>query len=253
MTQTYLDKNALPKADSALNGFVLSTTKALPGTTPSEIFPVTSSLSPCEIMIKQSVVGSGPIRIPGNSDSRRYLMKVVLPVEYWPTSKIIGFLILFFNSAFSNLTFLCCYKNFEKHFPWSQNQLHPVVVNENRGICTCLLTVSVCSYIIFSTLVTLCCTLRVAESNVIQKSISNALPRLLWVKKLENSPYSASSVSPFSNSFASPILYYIKSFVNEFSTNWMKMVILAWKWPIYLEKLGYISFLLDKVLTRVRK
>ena len=37
-----------------------------------------------------SVVGSGPIRIPGKSDSRRYLMKVVLPVEYCPTSMTIG-------------------------------------------------------------------------------------------------------------------------------------------------------------------
>ena len=32
--------------------------------------------------MKQSVVGSGPILIPGNSCSRRYLIKVVLPVEY---------------------------------------------------------------------------------------------------------------------------------------------------------------------------
>ena len=91
ITATYLERNALPKAERALNGFVLSTTRALPGTTPSDILPVTSSLSPCEMMMKQSVVGSGPIRIPGNSDSRRYLMNVVLPVEYWPTSKIIGF------------------------------------------------------------------------------------------------------------------------------------------------------------------
>ncbi|KAL5009355.1 hypothetical protein ScPMuIL_014936 [Solemya velum] len=40
--------------------------------------------------MKRSVVGSGPIRIPGKSCSRRYLMKVVFPVEYWPISKIIG-------------------------------------------------------------------------------------------------------------------------------------------------------------------
>ena len=43
-----------------------------------------------EMMIKQSVVGSGPIRIPGNSDSSKYLIKVVFPVEYWPTNNIIG-------------------------------------------------------------------------------------------------------------------------------------------------------------------
>ena len=37
-----------------------------------------------------SVVGSGPILMPGKSCSSRYLMKVVLPVEYWPTSITIG-------------------------------------------------------------------------------------------------------------------------------------------------------------------
>ena len=37
-----------------------------------------------------SVVGSGPIRMPGKSCSSRYLMNVVLPVEYCPTNITIG-------------------------------------------------------------------------------------------------------------------------------------------------------------------
>ena len=39
----------------------------------------------------RSVVGSGPILIPGKSCSSRYRMKVVFPVEYCPTSITIGF------------------------------------------------------------------------------------------------------------------------------------------------------------------
>merc|ERR1719334_2687381 len=40
--------------------------------------------------MNRSVVGSGPTRIPGKSLSNKCRMKVVFPVEYWPTSKIIG-------------------------------------------------------------------------------------------------------------------------------------------------------------------
>ena len=75
-------RNALPNLESGRNCFLGSTTKALPGTTPSA--------SSCMTAINRSVVGSGPIRIPGKSCSRRYRMKVVLPVEYWPTSMTIG-------------------------------------------------------------------------------------------------------------------------------------------------------------------
>ena len=46
---------------------------------------------PYMIAWKPSVVGSGPMCMPGNSMSRRYLMNEVLPVEYWPTSSTSGF------------------------------------------------------------------------------------------------------------------------------------------------------------------
>lgn len=59
----YLLRNAFPNAFSFLKGFLGSTTKALPGTTPS--------VSPCITAMKESVVGSGPIRIPGKSCSNR--------------------------------------------------------------------------------------------------------------------------------------------------------------------------------------
>lgn len=62
---TDLFKKALPKALSFLNGFLGSTTNAFPGTIPST--------SPCITAIKESVVGSGPILIPGKSCSSRYL------------------------------------------------------------------------------------------------------------------------------------------------------------------------------------
>ena len=45
--------------------------KAFPGTIPS--------WSPCIIAINLSVVGSGPMWIPGKSRSKRYLINVVLP------------------------------------------------------------------------------------------------------------------------------------------------------------------------------
>ena len=49
--------------------------------------PSSENVSFCELKLffmvtHLSVVGSGPILIPGKSCSRRYLMKVVLPVEY---------------------------------------------------------------------------------------------------------------------------------------------------------------------------
>lgn len=62
----YLFKNAFPKRLSLRNGFLGSTTRAFPGVLPS--------VSPYMTAIKESVVGSGPIRIPGKSCSKRYLM-----------------------------------------------------------------------------------------------------------------------------------------------------------------------------------
>ncbi|TNN43166.1 hypothetical protein EYF80_046651 [Liparis tanakae] len=49
--------------DATERGFLGSTTKALPGMTPS--------VSPCITAMKESVVGSGPIRMPGKSCSNR--------------------------------------------------------------------------------------------------------------------------------------------------------------------------------------
>ena len=80
----HLLRNALPKALSFRNGFLGSTTRALPGISPS--------CSPCMTAMKESVVGSGPIRIPGKSCSIRCRIKVVFPVEYWPTKRTIGLL-----------------------------------------------------------------------------------------------------------------------------------------------------------------
>lgn len=61
----YLLRKEFPNALSFLKGFLGSTTRALPGTTPS--------FSPYITAMKPSVVGSGPIRIPGKSCSNRYL------------------------------------------------------------------------------------------------------------------------------------------------------------------------------------
>ena len=72
--QQNLFRNALPNELRVRNGLLGSTIKALPG--------MTCSLSPCITAMKLSVVGSGPMRMPGNSLSSRYRMKVVLPVEY---------------------------------------------------------------------------------------------------------------------------------------------------------------------------
>ena len=51
---------------------------------------LTCSFSPYMTAVKASVVGSGPILIPGKSLSSKYLMKEVLPVEYCPTRRTIG-------------------------------------------------------------------------------------------------------------------------------------------------------------------
>lgn len=64
----HLFKKALPKALSFLKGFLGSTTRAFPGIIPST--------SPCITAMKESVVGSGPILMPGKSCSSRYLAKV---------------------------------------------------------------------------------------------------------------------------------------------------------------------------------
>lgn len=82
--QHYLLRNALPKALSLRKGFFGSTTRAFPGITPS--------CSPCITAMNESVVGSGPIRIPGKSCSMRCRIKVVFPVEYWPTRRTMGLL-----------------------------------------------------------------------------------------------------------------------------------------------------------------
>lgn len=63
----YLFKKAFPNALSLRKGFLGSTTKAFPGTTPSFSLYITA--------MNPSVVGSGPIRIPGKSCSRRYLQE----------------------------------------------------------------------------------------------------------------------------------------------------------------------------------
>lgn len=62
---THLFRKALPKALSFRKGFLGSTTRAFPGMIPST--------SPCITAMKESVVGSGPILMPGKSCSSRYL------------------------------------------------------------------------------------------------------------------------------------------------------------------------------------
>lgn len=107
--QSYLFRKVFPKGLSLRKGLLGSTISAFPG--------MTFSTSPCMMAVKQSVVGSGPTRLPGISCSSRYLartqsswwllstfarskgksrtaylMKVVFPVEYWPTTNTIGLL-----------------------------------------------------------------------------------------------------------------------------------------------------------------
>ena len=85
-------RKAPPNFERGRNCLDLSTARAFPGMT-CEIstispgphttdFSPTCSFSPYITAVKASVVGSGPILMPGKSLSRRYLMKEVLPVEY---------------------------------------------------------------------------------------------------------------------------------------------------------------------------
>lgn len=106
----HLLRKVFPKGLSLRKGLLGSTMRALPG--------MTLSTSPCMMAVKQSVVGSGPTLLPGMSCSSRYLshtqrfvfvfsicsgirgdvdlksylMKVVFPVEYCPTTNTIGLL-----------------------------------------------------------------------------------------------------------------------------------------------------------------
>lgn len=61
----YRLRKAFPKRLSFRNGFLGSTTKAFPGVLPS--------VSPYITAMKESVVGSGPILMPGKSCSSKYL------------------------------------------------------------------------------------------------------------------------------------------------------------------------------------
>lgn len=63
----YLFRKAFPKRLSFRNGFLGSTTKAFLGVLPS--------VSPYITAMKESVVGSGPILMPGKSCSSKYLEK----------------------------------------------------------------------------------------------------------------------------------------------------------------------------------
>mmetsp|Transcript_7916 Transcript_7916/g.12972 ORF Transcript_7916/g.12972 Transcript_7916/m.12972 type:complete len:223 (-) Transcript_7916:121-789(-) len=76
-------KNDIPNDSSALNGLSRCTAAALPGMTRSccGLYMTATNLS---------VVGSGPMREPGKSRSSKYLMKVVLPTEYWPINSTMG-------------------------------------------------------------------------------------------------------------------------------------------------------------------
>jgi len=85
------DKNTLPIEDKAVKGLVESATTTSPGIIPSSNSPVLKSASACIIAVKQSVVGSGPILIPGYPLSSRYLINDVFPTEYWPTTSSNGF------------------------------------------------------------------------------------------------------------------------------------------------------------------
>lgn len=62
---TYRLRKVVPNGLSLRKGLMGSTVKALPWIIPS--------ISPCIIAVKLSVVGSGPILLPGYSCSRRYL------------------------------------------------------------------------------------------------------------------------------------------------------------------------------------
>lgn len=64
-----LFRKVFPKGLSLRKGLLGSTMRAFPGIIPS--------MSPCMMAVKQSVVGSGPTRLPGTSCSRRYLQKEI--------------------------------------------------------------------------------------------------------------------------------------------------------------------------------
>lgn len=61
----HLFRKVFPKGLSLRKGLLGSTMRAFPGMSPST--------SPCMIAVKQSVVGSGPMRLPGTSCSSKYL------------------------------------------------------------------------------------------------------------------------------------------------------------------------------------
>mmetsp|Transcript_16630 Transcript_16630/g.63000 ORF Transcript_16630/g.63000 Transcript_16630/m.63000 type:complete len:205 (+) Transcript_16630:1334-1948(+) len=73
----------VPKRCRLVNGMSRSTARALPG--------IVRSSSPLMMIVNRSVVGSGPMRMPGKSRPRRCLIKVVFPTEYWPSSSTMGF------------------------------------------------------------------------------------------------------------------------------------------------------------------
>ena len=82
-------RKAPPNLERGRNCLDLSTARALPGMTWNiQLSPertgvwLTCSFSPYMTAVKASVVGSGPILMPGKSLSSRYRMKEVLPVEY---------------------------------------------------------------------------------------------------------------------------------------------------------------------------
>ena len=68
--------------ESARKGRRLSAVAALPG--------MGVGLVPSMRAAKPSVVGSGPMWMPGKSSPAKYRMKVVLPAEYWPNSRTMG-------------------------------------------------------------------------------------------------------------------------------------------------------------------
>lgn len=74
----HLLRKVFPKGLSFRKGLLGSTMRAFPG--------MTLSTSPCMMAVKQSVVGSGPTRLPGISCSSRYLS---ITSGLCPTSKVL--------------------------------------------------------------------------------------------------------------------------------------------------------------------
>mmetsp|Transcript_7798 Transcript_7798/g.18594 ORF Transcript_7798/g.18594 Transcript_7798/m.18594 type:complete len:366 (+) Transcript_7798:425-1522(+) len=77
-----LFKKPVPKRCKPRYGLSACTASALPG--------ITRSSAPHMMAKKRSVVGSGPMFMPGNGVSRMNLRNDVLPVEYWPSSSTVG-------------------------------------------------------------------------------------------------------------------------------------------------------------------